>query len=74
MSKFSDNLKRIRFDRHMTQEELADFLGTTKQNISRYELGTVSPKINTAAMIARKLGISLSELNGDESEKTSDNI
>ena len=64
MSRFSENLRRIRFERHMTQEEFAELLGTTKQNISRYESGMVSPKITTAQIIADKLGMSLSELNG----------
>lgn len=64
MSCFSENLRRIRFERHMTQEEFATLLGTTKQNISRYESGQVSPKITTAQAIANRLGISLSELNG----------
>ena len=66
MSQFSENLRRIRFERHMTQEEFAQLLGTTKQNISRYESGAVSPKITTAQIIADKLGISLSELNGSQ--------
>lgn len=66
MSRFSENLRRIRFERHMTQEEFADLLGTKKQNISRYESGQVSPKITTAQAIADKLGISLSELNGTD--------
>ena len=65
MSTFSETLRRLRFERHMTQEEFADLLGTTKQNISRYESGAVSPKISTAAAIAEKLGISLSELSGE---------
>ena len=66
MSRFSENLRRIRFERHMTQEEFADLLGTTKQNISRYESGAVSPKISTAEVMAEKLGMTLSELNGSE--------
>lgn len=49
----------------MTQEEFASFLGTTKQNISRYESGAVSPKITTAQAMADKLGLTLSELNGE---------
>ncbi|MBO7670744.1 MAG: helix-turn-helix domain-containing protein [Oscillospiraceae bacterium] len=48
----------------MTQDEFAKLLGTSKQNISRYENGEVSPKISTAAQIAEKLGLSLSDLNG----------
>lgn len=66
MSRFSENLRRIRFERHMTQEEFAELLGTTKQNISRYESGAVSPKISTAEVMAEKLGLSLSELNGSD--------
>jgi len=64
MSQFSENLRRIRFERHMTQEEFAQLLGTSKQNISRYESGAVSPKISTAQAIADKLGVSLTELSG----------
>jgi len=67
MSTFSEALRRLRFERHMTQEEFAELLGTTKQNISRYESGAVSPKISTAKIIADKLGISLSELSGETS-------
>lgn len=66
MGNFADSLRRIRFEKHMTQEELATFLGTTKQNISRYESGAVSPKITTAQIMANKLGITLSELNGED--------
>lgn len=66
MSSFSETLRRIRFERHMTQDEFAAMLGTTKQNISRYESGAVSPKISTAQAIADKLGISLVELNGQD--------
>ena len=67
MSSFAETLRRIRFERKMTQEEFAELLDTTKQNISRYESGAVSPKISTAAKIAEKLGMSLSELSGDTS-------
>ena len=72
MSDFSETIRRIRFERHMTQEEFAALLGTTKQNISRYESGAVSPKISTAQAIANKLGITLSELNGDTPSDTDD--
>lgn len=78
MSTFSDTMRRLRTERNMTQEEFADLLGTNKQNISRYESGAVSPKISTAASIASKLGISLSELNGgdevDDGNKLPSNV
>ena len=66
MSRFSETMKRIRYEKHMTQEEFAKLLGTSKQNISRYESGAVSPKITTAQNIANKLGITLSEINGQD--------
>lgn len=66
MSSFSETLRRIRMDKNMTQEQFADLLGRKKQDISRYESGAVSPKISTAADMAKKLGITLCELNGDE--------
>lgn len=72
MSTFSETIRRIRFEKHMTQEEFAELLGTTKQNISRYESGAVSPKITTAQAIANKLGVSLSELNGGPAESADD--
>lgn len=67
MSDFATTLKRIRTEKGMSQEEFATFLGTSKQNISRYENGEVSPKISTAAKMAAKLGITIAQLNGDES-------
>lgn len=70
MSDFSTTLKQIRLSKGMSQEEFATFLGTSKQNISRYENGEVSPKISTAAKMAEKLGISLAQLNGDNSSNT----
>lgn len=69
MSGFADVIKRIRLERRMTQEEFASFLGTSKQNISRYEKGEVSPKISTAAAIASKLGITLEQLNGGKQQR-----
>lgn len=72
MSTFSETIRRIRFEKHMTQEEFVELLGTTKQNISRYESGAVSPKITTAQAIADKLGVSLSELNGGPAESADD--
>lgn len=65
MSDFGDALRTIRVMRGMTQEEFAELLGTSKQVISRYENGQRSPKISVAKEYAERLGITLSELNGD---------
>lgn len=66
MADFASTIRRLRLERGMSLEEFAAFLGTSKQNLSRYELGEVSPKITTAARMADKLGLTLSELNGGD--------
>ena len=65
---FGETLKRIRLEKGMSQEEFATLLNTSKQNISRYEAGTVSPKITTAAGYAEILHMTLSELYGEENQ------
>lgn len=64
MTKFGDQLRKLRRERGMSQEDLAKLLGTSKQVISRYETGQRSPKITVASDYAMKLGIPLSELEG----------
>ena len=64
LSKFGETLKKIRTERNLTQDQLAEILGTTKQNISRYEKSNRSPNIKIAAKYASILGLTLSELNG----------
>lgn len=59
---FGENLKRLRLERNMSQDDLALLLGTSKQVISRYETGQRSPKVSVVAAYAEKLGVSISML------------
>ena len=63
---FGEILRRIRKERGMTLDEMAAYLGTTKQALSRYERGERTPKITLAAQFAEQLGVDLSELIGYE--------
>ena len=45
---FGTKLKKIRIEKNMSQDEMATFLGTSKQVISRYETNQRTPKITTA--------------------------
>ena len=65
MTAFGENLKRIRLDRKMTQDELAEVLDTSKQVISRYENGLRSPKVSTVAAFARALKVPIGALTGE---------
>ena len=59
---FANNLKRLRTEANLTQEELASMIGTSKQAISRYERSNREPNIKTARLIAEALHVPLSSL------------
>lgn len=63
---FGTNLKKLRKDRSLSQDELAALLGTTKQVISRYENGRRIPRFSVVSEYARRLGVPLSALSGEE--------
>ena len=62
MSSFGERLLECRKAAGLTQEELAALCGTHKQNISRYETSKREPQLDTAAIIATVLGVSLEYL------------
>jgi transcriptional regulator with XRE-family HTH domain len=64
MSDLSENLKRIRKAKKLSQQGLADIVGTSKQVISRYERGERDPKSETLFKIANALHVSPWELVG----------
>ena len=57
-----ENIKRLRENKNMTQEELAQILGVTSSNISQIESGERGLNITKAQKIAQALGISIDEL------------
>lgn len=59
MAQFGDKLKSLRIKRGLTQEELAEILGTSKQVISRYENNLRSPKVDVVQDYAEKLNVSV---------------
>ena len=65
MNPFGENLRKIRNEKNMSQDDFATLLGTSKQVISRYETNQRSPKVSTVAEYAEKLGVSISTLTDD---------
>lgn len=57
---FGERLKAYRDERDMSQQDLADILGTTKQVLSRYETGQRDPKLTTVSEYASKLNLPIS--------------
>lgn len=59
---FGNRLRAARVDRQWSQEALAEHAGVERKLIYRTELGTHSPKLDTAFKLAAALRVSLSEL------------
>lgn len=70
MINIGENIKRMRLDRKLTQETLAEFLGVTFQSVSRWERGESYPDITLLPAIASFFDVSFDELMGrDDIEK-----
>lgn len=68
---FSDNLKRLRKQHEMTQEDLAGFLGVSFQAVSKWERGEGYPDITILPSIAHFFHVTLDELMGMDQMKHS---
>jgi len=62
----SENLRKLRFKNHLTQEQLAEIFTVSPQAISRWENGSTYPDITMLPSIANYFNISLDELMGME--------
>jgi len=60
-----NNIRRLRFDRgEMTQQELANGVGVTRQTIIAIEAGKYAPSLTLAFRIARFFGVGVEEVFG----------
>lgn len=64
---FNDNLRRIRKEKKITQEQLAEFVGVSPQAVSKWEMNSF-PDASLLPKIAEKLEVSIDELFGLKSE------
>ena len=73
---FSKNLQAIRKKNQLSQEELAELLGVSRQAVSKWELGERYPEVEKLLILSKKLNISLDSLmtgssSGNEVPETS---
>ena len=58
-----NTIRRLRFDEdEMTQQELADKVGVTRQTINAIEAGKYSPSLEVAFHIAAAFGVPLEQV------------
>ena len=66
---FKDNLIHMRKMRKMTQEDLAEQVGVTRQAIAKWESGETIPDLEKCRMLAETFGVSLDDLANFEPEQ-----
>lgn len=62
MNTFEKNLKRLRSQRNLKQEDLAEQLSVTRQTVSGWETGRRQPDLETLKKLADVLDVDLHEL------------
>ena len=57
-----ERIYQLRKERNMTQQDLADRLGVSRQAVSRWEMGTAKPELDSLTEMSRIFGITVDEL------------
>lgn len=70
----SQNITRLRHEKKITQEQLADFVGVTKASVSKWETGQSMPDILILPQLAAFFNVSIDDLMGYEPNLTKEQI
>ena len=63
---FAENLKQLRKEKQLSQEELAEILDVSRQAVSKWEQGIGYPEVEKLLLLSSKLSISLDSLMATE--------
>lgn len=63
---FAHNLKKLRKDNNLSQEQLADELGVSRQAVSKWESETAYPEMNKIIAICEKFNVNIDDLLGKD--------
>ena len=66
---FKDNLAQMRKVLQLTQEDVAEKLGVTRQSVAKWESGESVPDLDKCKQLAEIFGVSLDDLANYEPEK-----
>ncbi len=67
MASFGDKITSLRKQKNISQTELAELSGASREAIGKYERGEAAPSIDVAKRIADVLGVTLDFLAGGDS-------
>lgn len=60
-----ETIQRLRTERRLSQEQLAELVGVSRQAVSKWELNAALPDTDKLVPLARALGVSVDELLGN---------
>ena len=59
---FKDNLIHLRKIKQLTQEDVADKIGVTRQSVAKWESGETVPDLDKCRLLAELFGVTLDDL------------
>lgn len=62
MNHLAENLRRLRLEKQLTQEQLAEKLGVSAQSVSRWETGATYPDVMLLPRMAEMFGVLVDDL------------
>ena len=62
MNMVSDSIKKLRKEKNMTQDALAEKLCVTRQAVSNWEMGKTQPDVETLTRLAEIFGVSVERI------------
>ena len=63
--KFGDNLRKLRKIKNISQEELADKVGVSRQSVSKWETGDAYPEMNNILQLCKTFHCKINDLVND---------
>lgn len=66
----NERLKKLRAEKNVTQQKVADVLGVTVGNVQKFEYGTARPKLDNVIKIADFFDVSIDYLVGRSNNPT----
>ncbi len=62
MNMVSDSIKKLRQEKKLTQDQLAEQLHVTRQAVSNWEMGKTQPDVETLTQLAKIFGVSVERI------------
>lgn len=69
----SENLKRIRKDNNLSQEQLAEKLSVSRQSVSKWESGQAYPEMDKVIQLCKMFDLNIDDLLNQDIKETADN-